>query len=62
MSNPIPVRHRAAFLEHMRAGTDQTNHWAMLDLAEEFMLERKYGRGDPATALRFYQLAEESAP
>lgn len=60
---PIPTRDRAAFLEHMNAAEAVTaDEWQLLDAAEEFMLKRKYHRGDPASALaQFERLKAEAA-
>lgn len=60
MSNPIPVKDRAAFKAHMDERKEALS-WhttnielLMLDEAEEFMIKKRYLRGDPDTALRYY--------
>lgn len=60
--NPIPSRDRNAFVEHMKAAEAATSdEWQILDAAEEFMIKRKYHRGDPATALEQYRRIKAEA-
>lgn len=52
-NNPIPTRDRAEFFEHMKKAEDG-DEWLLLDTAEEFMIKKKYGRGDPHSAVQQY--------
>jgi hypothetical protein len=58
MANPIPVKHRAAFLKYMRDRDrnidDDQQEWDLLNTAEEFMIEKKLQRGSPYDALLQY--------
>lgn len=56
MSNPIPVKNRDGFILYMsnmerQVGDDE---WALLDAAEEYMIAKKFQRGDPQRALEYY--------
>lgn len=58
MSNPIPVRDRPAFLAWMRERDvvpAPRREWHLLEAAEEFMLAKRYARGDPQTAVDVYE-------
>lgn len=59
-SNPIPTRDRQAFFAAMSAIEDGSVasddiFWQLLDAAEEFMLAKRYQRGDPLAALKQYR-------
>lgn len=56
MSNPIPVKNREGFILYMAnmermKGDDE---WALLDAAEEYMIAKKFQRGNPQDALNYY--------
>lgn len=60
--SPIPQRDREAFMAHMKAAeTITADEWQLLDAAEEFMIKRKYHRGDPASAITQYERMKAEA-
>lgn len=65
MSNPIATRNRPEFLAYMSeievtCPTHTLMEWWLLDMAEEFMIKKKYSRGDPQSAVNYY-LKEKTA-
>jgi hypothetical protein len=62
VSNPIPVKHRDEFIRWMRSvqeSAPEVSHWEMLDAAEEFLIVKKFSRGDPHSAVQqYYKLVD----
>ncbi len=62
-TNPIPTKHREAFVQHMKKVEDQADHWKLLDAAEEFLQHKRMRYGNPDGAVKQYQrLVAEQPP
>lgn len=65
-NNPIPTADRQDFFAAMAAIETEAagladSYWLMLDAAEEFMVARRYQRGDPVGALKQYRRMKAEA-
>jgi len=65
-NSPIPTADRQDFLAAMTAIDAECeglaeSYWLMLDAAEEFMVSRRYQRGDPLAALKQYRRMKAEA-
>lgn len=58
MANPIPVKHRDEFIRWMRSEMEATpgtpSEWDMLNAAEEYLIKKKFQRGNPQDAVNYY--------